>query len=129
MKAAVVWILASAIAASVGVAAAATVGLATARTGAGDTAIVACDDAFTVSYTTSGGKVTVVTVGGIADPGCEGGALSLSLTNVTGDSIASPGPQAVSTDGDSLDNSLALATTPQPNADQVAGIVISVVGP
>jgi hypothetical protein len=129
VKATVVWILASAVAAFVGVALAATVGLTSSRTGSGNVAVVACDDAFTQGYATSGGKVTTVTVGGIADPACEGGSLSLRLTDAAGDSIASAGPQTVPADGDTVDDLLVLAASPQPNAGQVGGIVISVVGP
>ncbi|HYG73090.1 MAG TPA: hypothetical protein VEC15_12510, partial [Actinomycetota bacterium] len=46
---------------------------------AGDSAIPACDsDGVTLAYQTSGGNVTAVTVSGLADPGCEGGELSVA---------------------------------------------------
>ncbi|HEY9379056.1 MAG TPA: hypothetical protein VIQ02_18415, partial [Jiangellaceae bacterium] len=67
--------------------------------------------------------------GGIADPGCEGGSMKLTLTDAAGVSIASAGPGTVPTDGDTLDNSLALSTSAQPSAGAVAGIRIAIEGP
>ena len=59
-------------------------GLGAGRLGAGGATVPACDtNGFTVTYTTSGGNVTNAIVGGIADPGCEGGSLSVTLTNGT----------------------------------------------
>jgi hypothetical protein len=117
-------------AASASVALAAALGVSTTKVGSGDTAIIACDtDGFTETYTTSGGVVTAVTVSGIADPGCEGGSLQLTLTNAAGDSIASAGPTTVPTDGDTSDNSMTLSNSPQPSSSAVAGIHISIVGP
>lgn len=112
------------------IASAATLGGATAqRLGSGDAAVTACDsDGVSVSYTISGGNVTAVTVGAIADPGCGGAQLSLQLTRL-GASIGGGGPQAVPTDGDTADNSVAVAVSPQPAASLVAGISISIVGP
>ena len=98
--------------------------------GAGNAAIPACDTTgVSVSYTTSGGNVTAVTVGGLADPGCEGGDLALTLTNSAGDSIASGGPQAIPTDGDTADNSLTISMSPNAAAQNVAGYHVSIVGP
>ena len=100
------------------------------RAGAGNTFVVACDtNGFTHAYTTSRGNVTAVTIVGIADPACEGGTVRATVTNSAGSSIASAGPQVVPTDGDTLDNSVTLATSPQPAATQVAGIHIVVEGP
>jgi hypothetical protein len=98
--------------------------------GAGEAAIPACDTTgVSVSYTTTGGTVTTVTVGGLADPGCEGGALSLTLTNTAGDSIASGGPQTIPTDGDTADNSVNVSVSPNPAAENVAGYHVSIAGP
>ncbi len=97
---------------------------------AGNTPVVVCDtDGFTHSYTTSRGNVTAVTIAGIADPACEGGTARSTLTNSAGASIAAGGPQTVPSDGDVLDNSVTLTTSPQPAAGQVAGIHIVVEGP
>ena len=112
------------------VALAASLGVSSTDVGSGDASIVACDsNGFTETYTTSRGLVTAVTVGGIADPGCEGGSLKLTLTNTSGVSIASAGPGTVPTDGDALDNSLTLSTSAQPSASAVAGIRIAIEGP
>ena len=97
---------------------------------AGDGAIAACDpDGFTVAYTTSAGNVTAVTVGGIADPGCEGGALSVTVTDAGGVGLAGGGPQTIPVDGDSVDNSLAVSVSPQPLAESPAAVEIAIVGP
>jgi hypothetical protein len=105
-------------------------GIAGGGVGAGEAAIPACDTTgITVSYTTSGGNVTAVTVGGLADPGCEGGALSVTLTNAAGDSIATGGSQTIPTDGDNADNALTVSVSPNPAAENVAGYHVSIVGP
>jgi hypothetical protein len=105
-------------------------GVNTDRVGAGEAAIAACDaNGFTVSYTTVGGNVTAATVADIADPGCEGGDLSVRVTNSAGDSIASGGPSSIVTDGDTSPNTLNLSVSPQPAAEQVAGVHVAVVGP
>lgn len=97
---------------------------------AGNAAITACDtNGFTVGYTTSGGNVTAVTLGGIADPACEGAELSLALTDIGGNRIGSGGPTTIPTDGDTADNSITLAVAPSPAADQVSGYHVSIVGP
>ena len=117
-------------AASACFASAASFGITTSLVGGGDTPVPHCDtDGFTYGYTTSRGNVTAVTVGGIADPACEGGNLSLTLTNSAGSGIASGGPQVVPTDGDAVDNSMIVSTGPQPAASQVAGIHVSIEGP
>jgi hypothetical protein len=105
-------------------------GMSSGSLSAGDAAIPACDTTgVTGTYTTSGGNVTAVTVGGLADPGCEGGVLSVTLTNAAGDSIASGGPQTIPTDGDTADNSLTVSMSPNPAAENVAGYHVSIVGP
>jgi hypothetical protein len=99
-------------------------------TGGGNTAVVACDtDGFLRSYTTSRGNVTAVTIGGIADPACEGGTVRVTIKNASGSSIASAGPQTIAADGDAVDNSVTMTTSSQPAAGQVAGIDIAVEGP
>jgi hypothetical protein len=105
-------------------------GITTDRVAAGNAAIAACDaNGFTVTYTTVGGNVTAATVADIADPGCEGGDLSVTVTNSAGDSIASGGPSSIPTDGDTSPNSLTVSVSPQPAAEQVAGVHVAVVGP
>jgi len=112
------------------VALAASLGVGTTNVSSGNASIIACDpDGFTETYTTSSGLVSSVTVSGIADPGCEGGSLKLTLTDASGVSISSAGPEAVPTDGDTLDDSLTLTTSPQPSASTVAGIRIAIEGP
>jgi hypothetical protein len=97
--------------------------------GAGGVVVTACDDdGFTADYTTSAGNVTAVTVGGIADPGCEGGVLRVTLTNGS-TSIAGGGPVTIPTDPDTADNSVTVALSPAPSAAQVTGIHVAVVGP
>lgn len=115
--------------ASVCVAFAAPVPSSTSRSvGGGNAAVTACDAAFTVTYTTSGGKVTTVTVGGIADPTCEGGQLKLTLLGGAA-TLASGGAVTVPTDGDSVDNSVAVSVSPQPDAWLVDEVAVVVTGP
>lgn len=98
--------------------------------GAGNGTVVACDnDGFSVSYTTSGGNVTQVTLSGISDPGCEGGRLSLTLTDGSGNAIGSGGPVTVPTDGDAVDQQMTVNVSPQPSAEAVQGIHVVVGGP
>jgi hypothetical protein len=131
MRRVIVLILTAATLASLCVASAAALGgISSGHVGAGDAPITACDaTGFTLAYTTVGGNVTAVTVNGIADPGCEGGELSLTLTNTGGASIASGGPQAITSDGDTAANSVVLSVSPNPAAEQVSGYHISLVGP
>ncbi len=130
MKSAILGCAAAVAAASVSVALAAGLGISTTDVGAGTTPVAACDtNGFTVSFTTSRGNVTAVTVGGIADPACEGGSLAVTVTNSAGSSIAMAGPTTVPTDGDATDNSMTLTTAPQPGAAQVAGYHVSNTGP
>jgi hypothetical protein len=98
--------------------------------GAGAAAVDPCDtDGFTATYTTSGGNVTHVTIGGIADPGCEGGSLRVTLTDADGASLASSGPATIATDADTSPNSLQLAVSPQPAAGGVGKAHVSISGP
>jgi len=91
---------------STGVAAATTLGgVGGAGPSGGNAAIGDCDlDGLTTSYVTSGGDITGVTVGGIADPGCEGGLLSLTVTDSTGAAVAAAPPQPIAADADGVDN-------------------------
>jgi hypothetical protein len=97
---------------------------------AGAAPVMSCDaDGLTSTYTTSGGKVTQVIVGGIADPGCEGAMVSLTLVATGSSSVGSGGPVTVPTDADSVDNSVAVPMNIQPDAVAVTGIHIVMVGP
>jgi hypothetical protein len=97
---------------------------------AGDSAIPACDtDGLTVTYETTGGNVTAVTVSALADPACEGGELSLTLSNAGGDSIASGGPGMIAADADAADNAVTVPVAPNPAAETVRGYHVSIVGP
>jgi hypothetical protein len=81
-----------------------------------------------VGYTTSAGNVTAVTVNGIADPGCEGGALSVTLANGTA-SVGSAGPQIVPVDAGTIDNSITVNVSPQPAASTVNRVHVAITGP
>ena len=105
-------------------------GLTGEKLGAGKAIVAACDtNGFTADYTTSAGNVTSVTLGGIADPGCEGGQLSLRLANSSGTSVAASGPTLVPTDGGTADNAMTMALSPTPAASVVAAIHVVVTGP
>jgi len=98
--------------------------------GAGAAAVAACDtDGFTVTYTTSAGVVTAVNLGGIADPACEGGLLSLVLADTSGASVGVGGPTTVPTDGDAGDNAMTVAVSPTPAAAVVTAIHVVITGP
>jgi hypothetical protein len=127
----IVLILTAATLASVCVASAAVLGeISGGQVGAGNAPIAACDSTgFTLAYTTVGGNVTAATVSGIADPGCEGGDVSLTLRNSGGAGIASGGPHTITPDGDAAENSVLLSVSPNPAAEQVSGYHISLVGP
>ena len=116
---------------SAGVAAAATFGgVSGSALSAGDGAIVACDpDSLTTLYTTTAGNVTAVTVGGLADPGCEGASLSLTVIDATGAAIASGGPQTIPTDAGVVDNGIVVAVSPNPLAEAPAAVKIVIAGP
>lgn len=121
---------AAVVAALVGAAAASLGGLTSARLGAGDATVAACDsNGMTISYAVSSNVVTAATVGGIADPGCEGGALTVILKNSTGASVASSAATTVPTDADTADDSVTVSVSPQPDASIVAGVSIQIVGP
>lgn len=101
-----------------------------ASVGSGFAAIDPCDaDGFSLAYTTSGGNVTAVTVNDVADPGCEGGELSVTLTDAADAALASGGPQTVPADGDTNPNAVVVTLGSQPAAELVAGYRIAVTGP
>lgn len=101
-----------------------------ANVGAGNTSVLACDlDGFTSAYTTSRGKVTSVTIGGITDPACEGGTLRVTVTDSSGPALTTAGPQVVPTDGDTIDDTVTLTTSTQASASAVAGIHVVIEGP
>lgn len=88
----------------------------------------ACDpDGFTIAYTTSRGNVTQATIGGIKEPACAGGSLSLTLTDPGGSSIGNGGPVTVPSLSDP--GSMAVPLTVQPYAGNVAGFRVVIVGP
>ena len=97
---------------------------------AGDGSIAGCDpDSLTTLYTTTAGNVTAVTVGGLADPGCEGASLSLTVIDATGASIASAGPQTIPADPGVVDNSLLVSVSPNPLAEAPTAVKIAITGP
>jgi hypothetical protein len=104
-------------------------GLGSGGLGAGAGVVPACDtNGFTVSYATAAGNVTSVNVGGIADPACEGGRLSVALVD-GGTSLATAGPTTVPTDAGTTDNSVSMAVSPQPAVAQLNRVHVSITGP
>jgi hypothetical protein len=98
-------------------------GVSSARVGSGSTPVPACDtDGFTVSYTTSGGNVTSVTIGGIA-AACNGGSLRVTVVDGSRTSVASGGPVTVS------GSSAAVSVSPNPAGATPAGVDVSIAGP
>jgi hypothetical protein len=97
-------------------------GVSGARLGAGAAVVVGCDtDGVTTAYTTSGGRVTTVTVGGLATA-CAGATLSLTLTGAGNASVGTGGGTVAGT-------SLGVSITPQPTATSVTGVHIVIQGP
>jgi len=115
--------LASAVLASCVVGSAAGLGgVSAARLGAGRVGVLGCDtDGVSTSYTTSGGRVTTVTVGGLA-AGCAGAALSLTLSNTSNAALGTGG-------GTVAGGSLAVSIAAQPDAAAVTGVHIVIQGP
>ena len=103
-------------------ASAATLPTVTSKVGGGSASVAKCDpDGFTMNFTTSGGRVTEVLVGGIA-PACFGGSLRITLTR----GVISPvmgGPVTISSP------SHAVAVIGSANAWEVDGFHLVVVGP
>lgn len=97
---------------------------------AGSASVQSCDaGGFTYAFSTFRGNLTGVTVGDIADPACEGGTLHTTLRDAGGTVVATAGPLVVPTDGDSVANSMTLATSAQPAASTVSAIDVNVSGP
>jgi hypothetical protein len=89
----------------------------------GSTPVVACDtDGFTITYTTTGGNVTSVDVGGIA-VACNGASLAVTVVNSSRTSVASGGPVTVS------GTSATVSVSPNPPGATPAGVDVSIVGP
>lgn len=131
MRRLVMLALASAVLASCVVAAASTLGgLSAAGLGAGGAPVNACDsNGVTTTYTTTAGKVTSVTVGGLADPGCEGGALVLTLTGSGNTALGAGGPATIGLDSGTTDNTVAVTIGAEPDAAEVTGVHILIEGP
>lgn len=93
------------------------------RVGNGSTPVSACDsDGFTISYTTSGGNLISVGVGGIA-PACNGGSLRVTVVNSSRTSVASGGPVTVSGTSETV------SVSPNPAGATPAGVDVSIAGP
>lgn len=73
--------------------------------------------------------MTHVTIGGIADPGCSGGRLSVVLAGAGGSSLGAGGPVTVPADGDTADDSVTVALDPDPAASAVTAIHVVVTDP
>jgi hypothetical protein len=101
-----------------------TVGLTPDTLGNGNAGVSTCDTSFTYTYTTVGGNVTSVNVGGIADPTCTGGSLQLTLTNGAGASLGGGGPVTIPAGG-----SVAVPTSTPVDGELVAGARVAIVGP
>ncbi len=105
-------------------------GLVSPHLGAGGAVVTGCDaDGITTSYATTAGMVTEVTVGGLADPACEGAALSLTLAGAGNAGIGTSGPTTIPPDAGTIDNSVLMPISAQPNAAAVVGVHVIVEGP
>ena len=91
--------------------------------GGGQSSVQSCDsDGVGVTYTTSAGTVTSVTITGVA-AGCANGAMYVVLTNGSNASIGASGPVTVS------GTSVVMPLAPQPSAASVAAAHVSITGP
>jgi hypothetical protein len=98
-------------------------GVSSARVGDGATPVAACDpNGFTVTYTTSGGNLTSVAIGGIA-AACNGGSLRVTVVDGSRTSVASGGPVTVS------GTSASVSVSPNPPGATPAGVDVSIAGP
>lgn len=98
-------------------------GVSSGRAGNGSIAVTACDtDGFTVTYTTSGGNVSSVAVGGIATA-CNGGSLRVTVVDGSRTSVASGGPVTVSGSSETV------SVSPNPAGSTPAGVDVSIAGP
>lgn len=108
-------------------AAAAMLPLSAGTVGGGAAAVAPCDpDGFTIAYTTSGGNVTAVTVGGVKEPGCAGGRLAVALVSASGAAVGS-GTAVVPSGADP--GSVGVSISPSPSASAVAGYRVTISGP
>lgn len=106
-----------------GAAAASLNGLSGAGLGAAAAVVARCDpDGVAESYTTSGGKVTTVTISGIA-PACDGGRIAVTLTEA-GAGVASGGPVTIGAGG-----TIAIPVSPLTDAERTDAIHIMITGP
>jgi hypothetical protein len=98
-------------------------GVSAAPLAGGSTAVAACDsDGFSITYATSGGNVSTVTVGGIASA-CNGGALEVTVVDGARARLASGGPVTIS------GTSAIVSVSPNPAGAAPAGVDVSIVGP
>jgi hypothetical protein len=98
-------------------------GVSSTPVGNGSTPVSACDsDGFTVTYTTTGGNLTSVAIGGIA-PACNGASLQVTVVDGFRASVASGGPVTVSS------SSATVSVSPNPPGATPAGVDVSIVGP
>jgi hypothetical protein len=98
-------------------------GVSSTSAGSGSAPVSACDtDGFTISYTTTGGNVTSVGVGGIA-PACNGGNLRLTVVDGARTTVATGGPVTVS------GTSEVVSVSPNPPGATPAGVDVSIAGP
>lgn len=110
-------------------ASAATLGVAGDALGAGSTTVASCDTGgVTLTWATTAGKVSSVTVAGLADPGCDGARVELAAT-AAGARIASATPATVPADGDTADASVTLAVPGLPAPDLIDGARVLLSGP
>lgn len=120
---AVTGVLGAVVTASTFAAAASLGGLGSQELGAGAALVSSCDgDGVGLTYTTSSGTVTAVTVTGVA-ASCAGGSLRVVLASSTGGGVGAGGPVTVA--GTSVDVTLA----PQPSAVSVEAAHVSITGP
>jgi len=104
-------------------AAAALQGVSSEALGNGSTPVTACDtDGFTLTYTTTGGNVTSVAIGGIA-VACNGASLRVTVVDGSRTSLASGGPVTVSGTSETV------SVSPNPPGAAPAGVDVSIAGP
>lgn len=98
--------------------------------GAGSAKVLDCDtNGFGQNFTTASGRVSGVFVSGIADPACEGGSLTVTLSDSGGNAIGTGASVTVPTDAGTTDNLVFVGLSLRPPAPQVASVHISISGP
>ena len=91
--------------------------------GAGEAVVARCDsDGVTTSYAISFGAVQSITLDGLAGA-CTNGSLSVVLAGAGGVSVASGGPVTVA------GASATVPLSPQPQANTVTAVHVSITGP